>query len=365
MKPKLLIIDDDESILKQLKWAFNDEYTVFLSSNKEQALESLREHKPDLVALDLGLSPHMSGEADDEGIEILQEVLKQEPLTKAIMITGNEEKEYSMKAIELGAYDYYFKPIDVEELRLIMRRALQIQRLERENLKLKAATLQKKRFAGMVGWSTAMQAVYQQIDGVAASNVTVLIEGESGTGKELAAEALYERSDSADKPFVVINCGAIPENLLESELFGHEKGSFTGATSTKIGKFEQANGGTLFLDEIGELPLMLQVKLLRFLQDHKIERVGGKNPINLDIRVIAATNRDLEKEIDAGRFRKDLYFRLNVVRILLPLLKDRHGDALLLANHFLELYRGEQKKKIKGFTPEAEKAVQTCKWQGN
>jgi len=195
--------------------------------------------------------------------------------------------------------------------------------------------------------------------------VTVLIEGESGTGKELAARAVHERSDRSTRPLVVINCGAIPENLLESELFGHEKGAFTGATASKVGKFEQADGGSPFLDEIGELPLSLQVKLLRFLQDHQIERVGGKHPVKLDVRVIAATNRDLESEVEAGRFRKDLYFRLNVVRIVLPLLKERVGDPLLLANHFLQLYREDQKKKINGFTPEAEMAIKTAEWKGN
>jgi len=364
-KPTLLIVDDDEGIRKQLKWALEEDYTIFLASDKESALEMISTNKPDLVALDLGLSPHMSGETDDEGLEILHRVVKRDPLTKIIMITGNENKEYAIKAIQMGAHDYYFKPIDVKELRLIMKRAVHIQGLERENIRLREELVQKKQFAGMVGWSPAMQDVYKQIEGVASSNVTVLIEGESGTGKELASKAIYEKSDRGKGPFVVINCGAIPENLLESELFGHEKGSFTGATGTKIGKFEQAEGGTLFLDEVGELPLSLQVKLLRFLQDHQIERVGGKQPIKLDVRVIAATNRDLEQEVEAGRFRKDLYFRLNVVRILLPLLKDRFGDALLLAYHFLDRHRSSQKRKITGFTPEAEKAIQTAEWKGN
>jgi two-component system NtrC family response regulator len=365
MKPKLLIVDDDEGILKQLKWAFDDQYSVFLSPDKATALELFAEKEPDLVALDLGLSPHMGGETDEEGIEILQQVLKQDALTKVIMITGNEDKECAIRAIQMGAYDFYSKPIDVEELRLILKRAFHIRQLERENLRMQEAALREKRFAGLIGWSPAMQEVYRQIEGVAASNVTVLIEGESGTGKELAARAVHEKSDRSSHPLVVINCGAIPENLLESELFGHEKGAFTGATSSKVGKFEQADGGSLFLDEIGELPLSLQVKLLRFLQDHRIERVGGKHPIDLDVRVIAATNRDLEKEAEAGRFRKDLYFRLNVVRIVLPLLKDRVGDAYLLANHFLELYREEQKKKISGFTPQAETAIKTAEWKGN
>ncbi|MDX1763784.1 MAG: PEP-CTERM-box response regulator transcription factor [bacterium] len=365
MKQKLLIVDDDESILKQLKWAFNEEYALSFASNREGALELLKDERPDLVALDLGLSPHMSGEADDEGIQILEEALRQDPLTKVVMITGNEDREYSIKSIQMGAYDYYFKPVDIEELRLILKRAVHIQNLERERLRSQEDGLDKKRFAGMIGWSSAMQEVYEQISGVADSNVTVLIEGESGTGKELAAKAIYEKSGRSDKPLVVINCGAIPENLLESELFGHEKGAFTGATAAKIGKFEQADGGTIFLDEIGELPLTLQVKLLRFLQDHQIERVGGKRVMKLDVRVIAATNRELEKEVEAGRFRKDLYFRLNVVRLCLPLLKERTGDALLLANHFLTLYRGEHKKKISGFSPEAERAIQAAEWNGN
>jgi len=365
MKPKLLIVDDDEGILKQLKWAFDEEYTIYLSPDKGTALEFLVERKPDLVALDLGLSPHMSGTSDEEGIEILQQVLKQDPLTKVIMITGNEDKDCAIRAIQMGAYDYYSKPIDVEELRLLFKRARHIQELERENRMMQESMLRQKRFGGMIGWSPAMQEVYGQIEGVANSNVTVLIEGESGTGKELAARAVHEKSDRNTRPLVVINCGAIPENLLESELFGHEKGAFTGATASKIGKFEQADGGSLFLDEIGELPLSLQVKLLRFLQDHEIERVGGKRPVKLDVRVIAATNRDLEAEVEAGRFRNDLYFRLNVVRIVLPLLKERVGDALLLGSHFLQLYREDQKKKINGFTPEAEIAIKTAEWKGN
>ncbi|NOY53521.1 MAG: PEP-CTERM-box response regulator transcription factor [Deltaproteobacteria bacterium] len=365
MKPKLLIVDDDEGILKQLKWAFADEYTIFLSSDKSTALELLAEQKPDLVALDLGLSPHMSGKSDEEGLEILQRVLEQDPLTKAIMITGNEDKACAIRAIRMGAYDYYAKPIDIEELRLLLKRARHIQELERENRMMQESMLRQKRFGGMIGCSPAMQEVYRQIEGVAGSNVTVLIEGESGTGKELAARAVHEKSDRSAKPLVVINCGAIPENLLESELFGHEKGAFTGAMSSRVGKFEQADGGSIFLDEIGELPLSLQVKLLRFLQEHEIERVGGKRPVQLDVRVIAATNRDLEEEVESGRFRKDLYFRLNVVRIVLPLLKDRVGDRLLLANHFLQVYRAERKKKINGFTPEAEIALKTAEWEGN
>lgn len=365
MKTTLLIVDDDEGIRKQLKWALEEAYTILLAGDKEGALEMIAEYSPDLVALDLGLSPHMGGQTDDEGMDILREVLRKDPLTKVIMITGNEDKEYAIKAIQMGAHDYYFKPIDVEELGLIMKRAIAVQHLERENLRLQEELVQEKKFAGLVGWSPAMQEVYEQIERVAGNNVTVLIEGESGTGKELAANAIHEKSNRRDGPFVVINCGAIPENLLESELFGHEKGSFTGATTTKPGKFEQAEGGTLFLDEIGELPLSLQVKLLRFLQDYQIERVGGKKPIKLDVRVLAATNRDLEEEVEAGRFRKDLFFRLNVVRISLPLLKDRLGDALLLAYYFLDRYRGEQDKKVTGFTPEAEKAIQSAEWKGN
>ena len=265
---QVLIVDDDEGIRKQLKWAFDDDYRVLLAADKEAALKLLKEERPDLVALDLGLSPHLSGAGDDDGMEVLEFALHQDPLTKVIMITGNEEKEYAIRAIQVGAHDYYYKPIDVQELGLILKRAVHIQGLERENLRLREALVEKKRFAGMVGWSPAMQEVYRQIEGVAKTNVTVLIQGESGTGKELAAEAIHEKSDRAKGPFVVINCGAIPENLLESELFGHVKGAFTGATSTQPGKFEQAHGGTLFLDEIGEMPLSLQVKLLRFLQDH-------------------------------------------------------------------------------------------------
>lgn len=362
-KPKILIVDDEEGIRQQLNWALASDFEVLQAKDKDMALRLVGEQRPNLVALDVSLTPGCSD--GKGGMELLSALLSIEPRTKVIMITGNNERENMLKAVACGAYDYYVKPIDLEEIKVIFKRALYIQKLEEENQRLARELEGKQKFEEIIGTSTGMQEVFEIIRRVSSTDVTVLIDGESGTGKELVARALHYCSPRKNKPFVVINCGAIPENLLESELFGHEKGSFTDAYTKKIGKFELADKGTIFLDEIGELSLVLQVKILRFLQEKVIERVGGNERIELDVRIVAATNSDLKKGIQEGSFREDLYYRLSVVSISLPPLRERSKDILLLANYYLNKFSQESQKKIKGFAPEAIKAMERYPWPGN
>lgn len=362
-KERILIVDDEEEIRRQLKWALSGDYEVIEASNKEAALGLVREKKPQLVALDISLNP--SSRDSQEGMELLEEVIGIAPKSKVIMITGSEKKDNALKAISQGAYDYYVKPINLEEIKVIFKRALYIQRLERENERLVQEVEERHRFEKIIGSCLQMEEIFNIIRRVSSTDVTVLINGESGTGKELVARAVHYCSPRKDKPFGVINCGAIPENLLESELFGHEKGSFTDAYTKKIGKFELADKGTIFLDEIGELSPPLQVKLLRFLQERAIERVGGNERIELDVRIVAATNSDLKKKIQEGTFREDLYYRLSVVSICLPPLKERGEDILLLANYYLNKFNQESSKKIKGFSPEAIETIERYPWPGN
>jgi two-component system NtrC family response regulator len=362
-KDKILIVDDEEEIRKQLKWALSNDYEVIEAYNKETTLGLVKEKRPDLVALDISLSP--SSKDGQEGMELLGEIIGIDPKVKVIMITGNDKKDNTLKAIGQGAYDYYVKPINLEEIKVIFKRALYIQKLERENERLAQELEGRHKFEEIIGSCLKMQEVFNIIRRVSPTDATVIITGESGTGKELVARAIHYLSPRKDKPFGVINCGAIPENLLESELFGHEKGSFTDAHIKKIGKFELANKGTIFLDEIGELSLSLQVKILRFLQERVIERVGGSEQIALDVRIIAATNTDLKKKIQEGTFREDLYYRLSVVGIWLPPLRERGKDILLLANFYLNKLSQESAKKIKGFSPEAIKAMEHYSWPGN
>ncbi len=304
--------------------------------------------------------------ANVEGIEILEVIKSIDSLTKVIMVTANDAREIGLSAINNGAFDYFLKPVRVDELKIILKRALYIQNLEKENQRLVQELGNSSKFEDMVGTSDRMQDVFSLIRRVAPTDVTVFITGESGTGKELVARAIHYLSEQKDKPFVVINCGAIPENLLESELFGHEKGAFTDAHVKRIGKLEAANGGTVFLDEIGDMSLSLQVKLLRFLQERVIERVGGNNPIELDVRVIAATNCDVKKKIKSGNFREDLYYRLSVIMVELPPVRDRADDVELLANYFLHKYKLEMKgKTVKGFSREAKAAIKSYAWPGN
>ncbi|MCM8826820.1 MAG: sigma-54 dependent transcriptional regulator, partial [Candidatus Omnitrophica bacterium] len=364
MKAKLLIVDDDLGLLKQLKWALESDYEVVTSDNYHEALRLLREFKPELVILDINLNGLVNTSKD--GIELLDRIKSSSPFTKVIMVTGNSSKDLALESISKGAFDYYLKPVNIEELKILLRRAFYIQGLELENQRLTDEIERKFKFEEMVGTSPKMEDIFRLIRKVATTDATVLVTGESGTGKELVANAVHYLSSRRGNPFIVINCGAIPENLLESELFGHEKGAFTDAYARKIGKLEVANRGTVLLDEIGEMSLNLQVKILRFLQERIIERVGGNTPIELDVRVIAATNSDLKKKIEENKFREDLYYRLSVINIDLPPLRERGEDILLLANYFLNKYKKDvPNKEIKGFTKEARDAMVSFSWPGN
>ena len=360
--PKLLIVEDDEALRTQMKWALAQDYELFLAEDRLSALEILRSERPTVVTLDLGLPPKPEGV--EEGFLTLSDMLGHDSLIKVIVITGQGEKDNAIKAIGQGAYDFFCKPIQIEELKVVLTRAFHLAQLELENRDLQQQ-LREEAFEGMLGTSPQMGEVFSSIRKVATTDVPVLIVGESGTGKELVAKAIHRQSSRAPFPFVVINCGAIPENLLESELFGHEKGAFTGAHIQRKGRFETAQGGTLFLDEIGELPLLLQVKLLRFLQEQKIEHIGGREEISVDARVLAATNKDLKRAIEEGGFRDDLYYRLGVVTIHLPPLRERENDILVLATALLQRYANENKKKITGFTKQAVHAIEMHRWPGN
>ncbi|MHC1725300.1 MAG: PEP-CTERM-box response regulator transcription factor [Syntrophobacteraceae bacterium] len=361
-KPKLLIVDDDESIQLAMKWSFAQEFAIFLAGNRQEALEVFRREHPALVTLDLGLPPAARGV--EEGFLTLSALMEEDPFSKVIIISGQGEKQNALTAIGHGAYDFFCKPVQVEEVSVILRRALRVHQLESEHRQLQASRIEDF-FEELLGTSPQMQQVFSTIEKVAGTEAPVLILGESGTGKELIARALHGRSQRKGKAFVAINCAAIPENLLESELFGHEKGAYTGAHTQRKGRIEMADGGTLFLDEIGDLPPSLQVKLLRFLQEHTIERIGGRKEIPISSRVIAATNKDLDLAILDGSFREDLYYRLGVVRIQVPPLRDREGDVALLATSFVRKYAEENKKKILGFSKNALTALTNHKWPGN
>lgn len=361
---KLLIIDDSEEIRKQLKWGLAKDYQVFLAADVEEGLGLFRKHRPSVVTLDLGLPPDADGAT--EGLRCLEAILKIDAHTKVIMVTGNEERENALKAIDLGAYDFYQKPIELAELKVILKRAFHLSQLEEENRRLQKSCMQVlPSMGGLFGQCRQMQQIFNTIRKVASADVPVLVLGESGTGKELVARAIHQHSLRAEGPFVPINCGAIPDNLLESELFGHEKGAFTGAQSRIQGKFEFANKGSLFLDEIGELPPPLQVKLLRFLQDHTIQRVGGRETLEVDARIIAATNIDIDSAIAKGEFREDLFYRIGVITLNLPPLRERGEDILLLANLFLHRFAEEFARGVKGFSTEAQQALRTYEWPGN
>jgi two-component system NtrC family response regulator len=361
-KDKLLIVEDDEDVRRQMKWALNKDYQVLLAEDRPSAMAMVRQESPSVVTLDLGLPPYPAN--TQEGFAALSEILENTQ-AKVIVITGRVEKEHALRAISLGAYDYFYKPIQIDELRVVLKRAFQIHQLEEEQRDLQKRLQKEDSFEGMMGTSPQIQDVFSVIRKVATTDVSILIAGESGTGKELVARAIHRLSSRRDQPFVVINCGAIPENLLESELFGHEKGAFTGAHMQKKGRVEAAQGGTLFLDEIGELPMALQVKILRFLQEQKFERIGGRKQISIDVRVLAATNRDLKQTMAEGRFREDLYHRISVVTVSLPPLRDREGDILLLANAFLQRHSLELKKKVAGFSQPALHALLSHPWTGN
>ena len=362
MKPKLLIVDDQEDIRTQMKWALAEDYEVLLAGDRPTALAMMADAHPAVVLLDLGLPPQPNETV--EGFLTLGEMLAREPLTKVIVITGQGERDNAIKAIGENAYDFLSKPIETDELKIILKRAFYLANLERESLALRNH-VSDGGFEGMLGTSIQMQQVFTAIRKVATTDAPVLLLGESGTGKEMAALAVHRRGARKDGPFVAINCSAIPETLLESELFGHEKGSFTGAHVQRKGRIEMAEGGTLFLDEIGELPGAIQVKLLRFLQEQRIERVGGRGEIEIDTRVIAATNVDLNLAMAEGRFREDLYYRLAVVVIRLPPMRERAGDVLFLATSFLQKFAHENKRTISGFNRQALQTIRQYDWPGN
>ena len=360
-KPKLLIVEDDEGLKSQYKWSFDD-YDLVFASDRNQALKAMEKHRPKVVTLDLGLPPDPDGVS--EGFAVLELILAYYPYTKIIVASGHQAHQSAVDAISQGAYDFYQKPIDQEQLKFIIRRAYHVAQLEEENRKLLEEGRGDK-FSRIITNSTAMHKVCTMIERVAAANVTVMLLGASGTGKELLARALHDNSARKDRKFVAINCAAIPENLLESELFGYEKGAFTGAVKQTIGKIELAEGGTLFLDEIGDLPFPLQVKLLRFLQERVIERIGGRKEIAVDVRVVCATHQNVETLIAQGDFREDLYYRLSEIVINIPPLFEREGDSVLLAKVFLEQFAREMNRTIKGFSKEALMAISAYKWPGN
>lgn len=362
MKQKLLIVDDDDAIRTQMKWALSNHYEILLAEDRATALSTFRTERPVVTLLDLGLPPRPND--PDEGLSTLSEILSLEPQAKVIVISGQGEKKNALEAVGAGAYDFLCKPVDVDELTLILRRCIHVVELEREYRQLQQES-RPDVFEDMLGASPQMQGVFSFIRKVAGTTAPVLLLGESGTGKEMAAVAIHHRSTRNDGPFIAINCNAIPENLLESELFGHEKGAFTGAHMQRKGLVESASSGTLFLDEIGDLPAAVQVKLLRFLQEQTFQRVGGRQALHADARVIAATHADLKKAIAGGKFREDLYFRLAVVVIKLPPLRERDDDVNHVAREFLQRYSAQADRKNLSFAPDALRAISSHAWPGN
>lgn len=359
---KLLIVEDDLGLQRQLRWAY-DGYEVLVASDRASAIEVLRAEEPDVVTLDLGLPPDPDGVA--EGFATLAEILALKPDTKVIVASGHGARDSALKAIADGAWDFYSKPIDIDALGLIVERAFHVHALEAENRRLAAQADGQSVLGGMITAAPEMLKVTRTIERVAGADVSVMLLGASGTGKELLARGLHDASPRRRGAFVAINCAAIPETLLESELFGHEKGAFTGAVKTTEGKIEQAQGGTLFLDEIGDVPLPLQVKLLRFLQERVIERVGGRKPIAVDTRIVCATHQDVDTMIAAGTFREDLYYRLAEIVVRIPSLAERPGDAGLLARHFLAKYAKAMNPQVTGLAPDARVAIDAWEWPGN
>ncbi|HYC94182.1 MAG TPA: PEP-CTERM-box response regulator transcription factor [Sphingomicrobium sp.] len=360
--PVLLIVEDDEGLQRQLKWAYEG-YRVVSAIDRAQAIEMVRLHEPTVVTLDLGLPPDPDGTT--EGFATLTEILALKPDTKVIVASGHGARESALKAIALGAYDFYRKPVDIDELGLIVSRAFHLYEIEEENRRLEMSGGGATAMGSLLTGSPEMMKVVRTIDRVATADVSVMLLGASGTGKELLARAVHEKSPRAKGEFVAINCAAIPENLLEAELFGYERGAFTGAVKTTPGKIELAQGGTLFLDEVGDIPLPLQVKLLRFLQERVIERIGGRAPISVDTRIVCATHQDLDAMIAEGRFRDDLYYRLAEIVVKIPSLAERAGDAVLLARHFASRFAREMNSKVQGLSPDAADAIDGYSWPGN
>jgi two-component system, NtrC family, response regulator len=359
-KKVLLIVEDDPGLQKQMRWSFDANETL-VAGDRESALAQLRRHEPPVVTLDLGLPPDPDGAS--EGLSILEQILALAPDTKVIVVTGNQDRANAVKAIGMGAYDFYQKPFEPEILGLVVERAFRLHALQQENRRLQQA--QDSPAKGILTRDPGMLKVCRSVEKVAPTDATVLLIGESGTGKELLAKALHELSPRSDKRFVAINCAAIPENLLESELFGYERGAFTGANKQTRGKIEFADGGTFFLDEVGDLSLALQAKLLRFLQERVLERVGGREEIAVDVRIVCATHQNLKKLIEEGRFREDLYYRLSEIVLAIPPLRERQGDATLLAHAFMQKFSRDEGRSVLRFQQEALDAIESYAWPGN
>jgi two-component system NtrC family response regulator len=358
--PVLLVVEDDEGLQRQLKWAYEG-YQVVCAGDRRSAIEAVRAHEPAVVTLDLGLPPDPDGV--EEGFATLAEILKLKPDTKVIVATGHGARESALKAIGMGAYDFYKKPVDIDELGLIVARAFHLHEIEEENRRLEGGSATTV-LGSIVTAAPEMLKVAKTIERVASADVSVMLLGASGTGKELLARAVHEKSGRKGE-FIAINCAAIPENLLEAELFGYERGAFTGAVKSNVGKIELAERGTLFLDEVGDIPLPLQVKLLRFLQERVIERIGGRQPIAVDTRIVCATHQDLEAMIADGRFREDLYYRLAEIVVKIPSLAERSGDAVLLARHFVNRFSRELNQAVQVLSADAVEAIDGYAWPGN
>jgi two-component system NtrC family response regulator len=364
MNRTLLIVDDNEDVRQQLKWGLCSEaYNIVYAQDAQQALEKFREHSPQAVTLDLGLPPR--SEDASQGFACLEKLRSIAPGAKIIVITGFESREYAQRAVDMGAYDFFLKPVDLDELKVIIRRAFHLHKIEHDSAQARKPAAKGTQLEGIIGESSAMRDVFSRIEKIAASDVPVLIQGESGTGKELVARAIHNLSPRRSGPLVCVNCGAVPENLIESEFFGHERGAFTGAVSMVRGKVEFADNGVLFLDEIGELPANLQVKLLRFLQEMVFQRVGGRKNIEVNVRVVAATNVDIQEAMRAGIFREDLFYRIGVVSIKLPPLRERGQDVVLLAEHFLRKHDANMDHKPKQFSQDALDLIKSHSWPGN
>lgn len=359
---KLLIVEDDAGLQRQLRWAYEG-YEVLIAGDRASAIALLRAEEPAVATLDLGLPPDPDGTS--EGFATLAEMLALKPDLKVVVASGHGERESALRAIGEGAWDFYAKPIDIDALGGIVARAFHVHAIEAENRRLAEAVAGRATLGGLITASPEMQKVTRTIERVAAADVSVMLLGASGTGKELLARGLHDASPRASGEFVAINCAAIPETLLESELFGHERGAFTGAVKTTPGKIEQAAGGTLFLDEIGDVPLPLQVKLLRFLQERVVERIGGRRAIPVDTRIVCATHRDIDAMVADGGFREDLYYRLAEIVVRIPSLAERPGDAVLLARHFVRRHAAAMKSPVRGLAPDAIDAIERWGWPGN
>ncbi|MAL97838.1 MAG: PEP-CTERM-box response regulator transcription factor [Alteromonadaceae bacterium] len=362
VKKRLLIIEDDPGLQSQMRWSFDSEVEVSIAEDHASAIAALRRFEPEVITLDLGLPPDPGGAS--QGFALLEEILRLSPTTKVIVVTGREDKDNAVRAIGMGATDFYQKPLDGDILSFVVNRAFRLAELERENREL-VSHGSNARVKGIIAASPQMLEICRTIEKIAPTDVTTLILGETGTGKEVLAQALHDLSNRSKQPFAAINCAAIPENLLESELFGYEKGAFTGATTSKKGKIESAHGGTLFLDEIGDMPMALQAKLLRFLQERLIDRVGGVKPIPVDVRVICATHRDVNQLISSGTFREDLYYRISEITLSVPPVRDREGDAIVIAQALLKEFSRQMDRATLAFGEDAMRAIKEYHWPGN